>query len=76
VTKEDIEREFGTNVFSVIYMSQAVVKAGHMPQGGRIINIGSIASKTSSAGTSLYNASKSAQDSLTSGLASDVSDTL
>jgi len=75
VTKEGIEREFGTNVFSVIYMSQAVVKIGNMPQGGRIINVGSIASKISSAGTSLYNASKSAQDSLTSGLASDVSHT-
>ncbi|KAI1814992.1 hypothetical protein GGS20DRAFT_576464 [Poronia punctata] len=72
VTKEDIEFEFSVNVFSVIYMSQAVVKAGKMPQGGRIINVGSIASKTSSVGTSLYNAAKSAQDSLTTGLASEL----
>ncbi|KAI0397630.1 short chain dehydrogenase reductase [Xylariaceae sp. FL0594] len=72
VTDEDIAAEFGTNVFSAIYMSQAVVQIGRMPPGGRIINVGSIASKTSTAGTALYNATKAAQDSLTTGLASDL----
>ncbi|KAI0401637.1 hypothetical protein F4802DRAFT_618687 [Xylaria palmicola] len=72
ITKEHIDYDFGVNVFGVIYMSQAVVGLGGMPSGGRIVNVGSIVSKTSSAGTALYNAAKSAQDSLTSGLASDL----
>ncbi|TGJ85583.1 hypothetical protein E0Z10_g3218 [Xylaria hypoxylon] len=73
VTREDIDQEFGLNVFGVIYMTQAVVGVGKMPKGGRIVNVGSITSKTCSSGVSLYNAAKSAQDSLTAGLASDAS---
>ncbi|KAF2965904.1 hypothetical protein GQX73_g7676 [Xylaria multiplex] len=72
VTPENIEQEFGLNVFGVIYMTQAVVGVGKMPRGGRIVNVGSITSKTCVAGTSLYNAAKAAQDSLTAGLASDL----
>ncbi|KAI0425844.1 hypothetical protein F5Y09DRAFT_351853 [Xylaria sp. FL1042] len=72
VTRDDIDQVFGVSAFGVIYMAQAVVSAGKMPNGGRIVNVGSIASKTSSAGVSLYNASKAAQDSLTAGLASDL----
>ncbi|KAJ2986035.1 hypothetical protein NUW58_g5221 [Xylaria curta] len=72
VTPEHIDQNFGHNVFGVIYMTQAVVGVGKMPHGGRIVNIGSIASKTSSPGTTMYNAAKSAQDSLTAGIASDL----
>ncbi|KAI1422715.1 hypothetical protein F5Y12DRAFT_786529 [Xylaria sp. FL1777] len=72
VTQEDIDQEFGVNAFGVIYMAQAVVGLGKMPSGGRIVNIGSISSKTCAAGVSLYNAAKAAQDSLTAGLASDL----
>ncbi|KAJ5797260.1 short-chain dehydrogenase [Penicillium psychrosexuale] len=45
VKAEQLEYEFAVNVFGVIYMTQAVVGVGRMPQGGRIVNIGSIASK-------------------------------
>ncbi|KAI1748922.1 hypothetical protein F4782DRAFT_337470 [Xylaria castorea] len=72
LTKEDIDYDFGVNVSGVIYMTQAIVRVGKMPHGGRIINVGSIASKLSGAGTSLYNAAKSAQDSLTASIASEL----
>jgi NAD(P)-dependent dehydrogenase (short-subunit alcohol dehydrogenase family) len=45
VEQEQLEYAFAVNVFGVIYMTQAVVDVGRMPQGGRIVNIGSIASK-------------------------------
>ncbi|KAI8950142.1 hypothetical protein F4801DRAFT_602591 [Xylaria longipes] len=70
VTKEHLDYDFGVNVYGVVYMTQAVVGLGKMPHGGRIINIGTIASRISNPGTSLYNAAKLAQDSLTAGFAS------
>ncbi|KAI0449548.1 hypothetical protein F5B21DRAFT_518067 [Xylaria acuta] len=72
ITQEHIDYEFGVNVFGIIYMTQAIISVGKMPHEGRIINVGSIASKISTAQTSLYNAAKSAQDSLTAGLASNL----
>ena len=54
-------------------MTQAVVGTGKMPKGGRIINTGTIASKLTNPGVSVYCAAKSAQDSLTASLAGEVS---
>jgi NAD(P)-dependent dehydrogenase (short-subunit alcohol dehydrogenase family) len=51
-------------------MIQAAVPV--MPQGGRIINIGSIASKIGVAPIALYGAAKAANDALTYALAMDV----
>lgn len=45
VSKDDIEKTFAVNMFGPLYMMQTVVP--FMPRGGRIINIGSIASKVS-----------------------------
>jgi NAD(P)-dependent dehydrogenase (short-subunit alcohol dehydrogenase family) len=42
-TQESIERTFAVNVIGPILLIQTVVPV--MPRGGRIINIGSIASK-------------------------------
>ena len=72
VTAEQLEYEFAVNVFGVIYMTQAVVGVGQMPKGGRIINIGSIASKLL-VPSLLYCAVKAAQDALTTLLAGEVS---
>lgn len=72
VTQQQLEREFGVNVFGTIYMVQAIVGVGKMPKGGRIINIGSIASKLIPPGTSVYSAAKAAQDSLTASWAGEV----
>jgi len=62
-TKEQIEEAFNTNVFGTIFVTQAVVP--HMPPGGRIINITSIAAKIGLALMPIYGASKAAVDSLT-----------
>lgn len=71
-TPEILQHDFGINVFGTIYMTQAVITEGKMPRGGRIINVGSIASKLIPMGTSIYNASKLAQDSLTTSLAGEL----
>ncbi|KAK7403652.1 hypothetical protein QQX98_010575 [Neonectria punicea] len=71
-TKKDLEYEFGVNVFGTIYLGQAVIGAGKMPQGGRIINVGTIASKIAPPGTSVYAAAKAAQDSLTASWAGEL----
>jgi len=71
VTAEQLEYEFAVNVFGVIYMTQAVVGVGKMPKGGRIINIGSIASKIL-VPTLIYDVTKAAQDALTTLWAGDL----
>jgi hypothetical protein len=72
VKEEQLEYEFAVNVFGVIYMTQAVVGAGRMPQGGRIINIGSISSKIL-VPPPVYGATKAAMDALTTLWAGEVS---
>lgn len=72
VTPEQIQHEFGVNVFGTIYLAQAVTGVGKMPRGGRIINIGTISSKRGSDGVLVYSAAKAAQDSLTESLAGEV----
>ncbi|KIW65373.1 hypothetical protein, variant [Phialophora macrospora] len=61
-TEDDVLRTFGLNVFASLYMMQAVVPV--MPRGGRIVNIGSVASKMGIAPIPLYSASKAAMDAL------------
>lgn len=73
VAQKDLEKEFSVNVFGTIYMTQAVVGAGNMLHGGRIINVGSIVSKLSPPGIAIYTAAKAAQDSLTASWAGEVS---
>ncbi|OAP62651.1 hypothetical protein AYL99_01878 [Fonsecaea erecta] len=64
VKQDQLEYEFSVNVFGVIYMTQAVVGVGRMPKGGRIINIGSIASKLL-VPPAVYSTTKAAMDALT-----------
>lgn len=73
ITPEQLQHEFGLNVFGTIYLTQAVVGLGKMPQGGRIINVSSIASKLGLDGVTVYSAAKAAQDSITASLAGEVS---
>lgn len=72
-TPEFLEAEFGINVFSTVYVTKAVVGLGKMPRGGRIINVGSIASKLGAEVSAVYGAAKAAQDSLTASWAGEVS---
>jgi len=71
-TSEELNSEFQVNVFGVILLSQAVVKVGMMPKGGRIVNIGSAASKLL-APSLIYTLTKAAQDAVTTLLAGEVS---
>ena len=65
------DRLFAVNVRAPFLAAQKVVAT--MPDGGRIISIGSIvADRTPGAGTSLYAASKSALGGMTRGLARDL----
>lgn len=72
VKQDQLEYEFAVNVFGVVYMTQAVVGVGRMPKDGRIINIGSIASKLLIP-PPVYGATKAAMDALTTLWAGEVS---
>ncbi|KAK9343155.1 hypothetical protein V1522DRAFT_251005 [Lipomyces starkeyi] len=72
ITPEQLQHEFGLNVFGTIYLTQAVVDTGKMPKGGRIINVSSIAAKLGLEGVTVYSAAKAAQDSLTASLAGEL----
>ncbi|KAI1381849.1 putative short-chain dehydrogenase [Hypoxylon crocopeplum] len=67
-----IQNVFGANVSGPIFLTQEVLALGKMPRGGRVINIGSIASKLGPPGMALYAASKAAQDSLTASWAAEL----
>ncbi|WQF76639.1 Putative short-chain dehydrogenase/reductase SDR, NAD(P)-binding domain superfamily [Colletotrichum destructivum] len=71
-TPEQMLAEFNLNTFAPLYMVQAVVKEGRMPRGGRIINIGTVASKLGHRGVAGYGASKAAEDSMTEALAGEL----
>jgi 3-oxoacyl-[acyl-carrier protein] reductase len=64
ITEDHIHRQLHLNVFGLILTTQEALKY-FGPEGGNIINISSIVSTLSPAGTSVYNATKSAVDGLT-----------
>jgi NAD(P)-dependent dehydrogenase (short-subunit alcohol dehydrogenase family) len=71
LTLEDYDETLAVNVKSVFVASQAAAK--HMPEGGRIISIGSnLAERVPGVGLSLYSLSKAALVGLTKGLARDL----
>ncbi|KAH8883306.1 short chain dehydrogenase reductase [Thozetella sp. PMI_491] len=72
-TPDVLLSEFGVNAFGPIYFTQAAVRVGKMPRGGRIINVGSCVSKMGPASSGAYAAAKAAQDSLTASLAGEAS---
>lgn len=71
LTPDQIHQAFALNTFSTLYMTQAAVP--FMPRGGNVVNIGSIVSRmTILPGTSVYGASKAAQEYLTGAMATEV----
>ncbi|KAI1779671.1 putative short-chain dehydrogenase [Hypoxylon cercidicola] len=72
VDLETVQLQFGANVYGPIFVTQEAVNLGKMPRGGRIVNIGSIASKMGPAGLAVYGATKAAQDSLTASWAKEL----
>ncbi|PVH80083.1 putative short-chain dehydrogenase [Cadophora sp. DSE1049] len=74
VKQSQLEYEFAVNVFGTIYMTQAVVGVGKMPRGGRIVNIGTVASKLLVA-PAVYSTTKAAMDALTTLFAGELGKT-
>ncbi|WP_039054777.1 3-oxoacyl-ACP reductase family protein [Enterobacter sp. Bisph1] len=71
MSQEDIDALINVNIRGVIYTTQAAIP--HLPQGGRIINIGSsLSDRVPFTDITVYSMTKSALNSLTRGLARDL----
>ena len=70
-TEEDFHWHFNTNVLGLFLATQEAVK--HFgPNGGSVINIGSVASRQTPPTTTLYTATKGAVDAITGVLAKEL----
>jgi 3-oxoacyl-[acyl-carrier protein] reductase len=63
ITPEHFHKQFDTNVLGLLLVTQAAVK--HLGKGGSIINIGSLVSRITPPGSSVYSATKGAVDVIT-----------
>lgn len=71
ITAESFHKIFGLNVLGLIFASQEAVK--HFgPSGGSIINISSVASTLALPNAAVYSASKSAVDTITKSLSTEL----
>jgi 3-oxoacyl-[acyl-carrier protein] reductase len=70
VTEEHFHKHFNINVLGLLFTTKEAVK--HMPEGGSIINIGSVASSILVPNSSVYSASKAAVDAITGVLAKEL----
>jgi 3-oxoacyl-[acyl-carrier protein] reductase len=70
VTEESFHRQFNINVLGLLLVTQAAAK--HLGEGGSIINIGSLVSKVTPAGSSVYSATKGAVNAVTGSLAREL----
>jgi 3-oxoacyl-[acyl-carrier protein] reductase len=71
ISEEDFHRQFNTNVLGAILAAQEAVKAFD-GSGGSVINFSTIASTNPSPNTLVYSASKSAIDTITRELATEL----
>jgi 3-oxoacyl-[acyl-carrier protein] reductase len=71
VTEESFHTTFNLNVLGLILSSQEALKY-FGPEGGSIINIGSVASRTHPPTSTVYSATKGAVDSVTGVLANEL----
>ena len=71
ITEEMFRRHFDLNVLGLILVTQEALR--HFgPEDGSIVNLSSIVSTSSPAGTAVYNATKSAVDGLTRSFAKEL----
>jgi 3-oxoacyl-[acyl-carrier protein] reductase len=70
VTEEDFHWHFNVNVLGLLLTTQAAVK--HMGEGASIINIGSVVSRVTPPGSSVYTATKGAVAAITGVLAREL----
>lgn len=64
VTEDEFHRQFNTNVLGLLLATQGAVKS-FGDKGGSVINIGSVVSRITPPGSSIYTATKGAVDSIT-----------
>lgn len=70
VTPESFHRQFDINVLGLLLTTQAAVK--HLPEGGSIINVGSVVSRITPPGSAVYSGTKGAVDAITGVLAREL----
>lgn len=63
VTPEEFHRQFNINVLGLLLVTQAAVK--HLGEGASIINIGSVVTRITPPGSSIYSGTKGAVDAIT-----------
>jgi 3-oxoacyl-[acyl-carrier protein] reductase len=63
VTEEQFRKMFNVNVLGLLLTTQAAVK--HLNEGASIINVGSVASRLTPPGSSVYTGTKGAVDAIT-----------
>jgi len=68
VPLDAIRKNFETNVFALLGMTQLVAPIMRAQGGGRVINIGSVAGRVARPMTSVYDATKHAVEAFTDGL--------
>jgi short-subunit dehydrogenase len=68
VPVEDIRRNFETNLFSLIALTQLVIPIMREQGGGRIVNISSVAGRIARPFSSVYDATKHALEAISDGL--------
>jgi 3-oxoacyl-[acyl-carrier protein] reductase len=63
INEEHFHKQFNVNVLGTLLATQAAVK--HMPEGGSIINIGSVVSRITPPASAVYSGTKAAVDAIT-----------
>lgn len=72
VPMEEVRRQFETNVFGLVRMTQLVLPAMRNQQWGRIVNVSSVGGKLTFPGGGFYHASKHAVEALSDALRFEV----
>ncbi len=70
--EQDIRALFETNVFGLIFMTQAVLPGMRARKRGHIVNISSVAGRLAHPGSGYYSASKFAVEGLSEGLRKEI----
>lgn len=70
ITSEHFHKQFNINVLGLLLTTQAAVK--YLPEGGSIINIGSVVSRLTPPGAAVYTATKGAVDAITGSLSKEL----
>jgi short-subunit dehydrogenase len=73
VSVNDIRRNFETNLFSLIALTQLVIPIMRSQKSGRIVNIGSVAGRIARPLSSVYDATKHALEAISDGLRGELS---